>query len=150
MEIEFTVLNAENWKACAKLWSEEDREFVAANTYSIAEAQFYSKAISRALSVNGEMVGYAMFGEDEDDPDAWAIDRFMIAKAHRKSGYGFHAMKAIVKLGREQGFRKFVTSTVTTNEPMQGLLSKVGFVTEHEVRDNEYVYFLEDESASAT
>ncbi len=144
MNIEFTELNAENWESCAKLTKKEDEKFVAPNTYSIAEAQFYPKAISRAFTVNGEMVGYAIFGEDEDDPRAWAIDRFMIAKEHRKNGYGYGALKAIIDQGRDKGFSKFITSTVTTNVPMQGLLSKIGFVTEHEIRDNEYLYFLED------
>ena len=144
MKIEFTELNADNWLTCAKLTTKEDEGFVAPNTYSIAEAQFYPKAISRAFTVDGNMVGYAIFGEDEDDPNAWAIDRFMIAKEYRRNGYGFSALKAIVDQGRERGFRKFITSTVTTNEPMQNLLRKAGFKTEHELRDNEYLYFLEE------
>lgn len=144
MKIEFTKLDAENWEQCAKLWTEEDRGFVAPNTYSIAEAQFYPKAISRAFTVDGKMVGYSIFGEDEDDAKAWAIDRFMIAKEYRKKGYGYNAMKAIIDQGRERGFRRFITSTVTTNEPMQAMLRKVGFVTEHEIRDKEYLYFLEE------
>ena len=148
MEIEFTELTADNWETCAKLTTEEDvREvFVASNTYSIAEAQFYPKAISRAFTAHGEMVGYAMFGEDEDETEAWAIDRFMIAKVYRRKGYGHRALKAILAQGRERGFKKFITSTVTTNEPMQALLRKVGFSTNYEIRDKEYIYFLEDES----
>ena len=144
MNIEFTELTASNWESCAKLWSEEDKGFVAPNTYSIAEAQFYPKAISRAFTVDGKMVGYAMYGEDEDDPEAWAIDRFMIAKDSRKKGYGSSAMQAILDQGRERGFKKFITSTVTTNKPMQAMLEKVGFETEHEIRDNEFIYFLND------
>lgn len=144
MKLEFIELNADNWKTCAKLTTEEDHKLVSPNTYSIAEAQFYPKAISRAIAVDGEMIGYTMFGEHDDHSDLWAIDRFMIAEAHRRNGYGYQTMNAILDLGRAEGFQKFITSTLPTNERMQNLLTKVGFFTKHELDDGEWVYYLND------
>ena len=146
MKLGFVALDKDNWKVCAQLWDAED-QFVTPNIQSIAEAQFYSKAISRGICVGEEMIGYAMYGEDEDDAEAWAIDRFMISKQHRRRGYGAEALCMILDFGRARGFREFITSTALKNHAMQGLLSKVGFTTEHEIRDGEYLYRLEDSSA---
>ncbi len=88
-----------------------------------------------------------MYGEDEDDAEAWAIDRFMISNKFRRKGYGAEALRQILEIGRERGFRKFITSTAIKNEAMQSVLSKVGFTTEHEVRDGEYLYYREENPA---
>ena len=146
MNLDFSALNKDNWETCAQLWDAED-QFVTPNIQSIAEAQFYPKAISRAICLSGEMIGYAMYGEDEDDAEAWAIDRFMISKRYRRNGYGLAALYRILDFGRARGFRKFITSTALKNQAMQGLLSKVGFTTDYEIRDGEYLYRLEDGSA---
>ena len=64
--MEFLNINKNNWKQCVNLTDKEDI-FIASNLYSIAEAQFYPKANSKAIIVDGEMVGYIMYGEDEDN-----------------------------------------------------------------------------------
>jgi diamine N-acetyltransferase len=143
MKIEFVELNRDNWENCANLTDKEDN-YIYPNLYSIAEAQFYEKAISRAIFSNEEMVGYSLFGEDENDSEVWAIDRFMIAKAFRRNGYGAEAIIAIVEEGRSRGFKRFITSTAEKNEAMQSLLTKLGFKTNLEKRDNEIVYFIEE------
>ena len=62
----------------------------------------------------------------------------------RKNGYGSQAMMAIFDWGRAEGFQKFITSTRPTNERMQNLLTKVGFITKHELDDGEWVYYLNE------
>ena len=145
MKIEFIALNKGNWEDCAKLWNSEDR-YVTPNLRSIAEAQFYAKAISRAIFNGKQMIGYAMYGEDEDDAEAWAIDRFMISSQHRRKGYGSEALRSIIDTGRTRGFRKFITSTAVKNKAMQSLLSKVGFTTKHEIREGEHLYYFQEEN----
>ena len=90
------------------------------------------------------MIGYVLYGEDEDDPSSWAIDRFMIAKESRRKRYGTEALKAVIEAGREKGFRRFVTSTAEKNEAMRSLLTKLGFETNMEMRGNEIIYFIEE------
>jgi len=147
MNLNFVPLNKDNWNECARLWCAGD-VFVTPNVQSIAEAQFYPKALSRAVFVEDKMIGYAMYGEDEDDSEAWAIDRFMISRNHRRKGYGLEAMHCILDFGRASEFSRFVTSTALENYPMQGLLSKLGFETKHEIRDGEYLYFLFENGGS--
>lgn len=143
MKIDFVALDKDNWEECVLLWSSDD-QYVTPNLRSIAEAQFYPKAISRAIFVSEEMVGYSMYGEDEDDAEAWAIDRFMISGKFRRKGYGLEALRQILEMGRTKGFQKFITSTAIKNEAMQKLLSKVGFSTRYEVRDGEYLYYRDE------
>ena len=47
-KIEFIDLNKDNWIECVNLHREEDI-YIASNLYSIAEAQFYDKANSKAI-----------------------------------------------------------------------------------------------------
>ncbi len=142
-KIELVALDKDNWETCVNLTDKGDKH-IYPNLFSIAEAQFYDKAISRAIYVDQEMVGYAMYGEDEDDPRAWVIDRFMIAKAFRRKGYGGEAIKRIMDLGRSRGYRRFTTSTESTNIAMRILLTKLGFETDLERRDDEILYFIEE------
>lgn len=148
--IKLVELTKDNWQQCIKLWAEDDKGLVSPNVYSIAEAQFYPRAISRAIMANEQMIGYALFGQDDDDDDAWAIDRFMIGKQYRRPGYGIAAIHAIVDQGRNAGFKKFITSNVPSNTPMQTMLTQAGFSTKGELHDGEVVYFLHDTVPAAS
>ena len=139
--MEFIELNKDNWLECIQLHSQEDKH-IASNLYSIAEAQFYDKANSQAIVVDGKMVGYAMYGEDEDDSTLYWIDRLMIGKEHRRCGYASLALQKIKSIGRKVGYIKLATSTSPSNIPMQKVLTKNGFVTENQLRGNEIVYYI--------
>ncbi|MCP4177480.1 MAG: GNAT family N-acetyltransferase [bacterium] len=142
--MELLELNSENWEECVSLHSKEDN-FIASNLYSIAEAQFYDKAISRAIVVNGEMVGYVMFGEDEDKSDFFWIDRFMISGKFRRKKYGFEALNLLIDLAKSNPqYKKMGTSTHIKNLPMQSLLEKIGFYTKNEIKDDELIYYYDD------
>lgn len=138
--MEFIELNKDNWQECASLTTEEDK-YIAPNLFSIAEAQFYEEVSSRAIYVDNKLVGYTMYGEDEDYPDIFFIDRFMIAKDFRRQGLGSKAIKKLVDLGFEQGYNRIETSTALENKAMQALLEKNGFKTNNVIRDREIVYF---------
>jgi len=87
----------ENWKACVNLQlPPEQQAFVPNNLYSIAEAQFYSDARSRAVySEANELVGYALFGRDQFS-GRWKVFRLMIDAAHQRRGYGEATMMKII------------------------------------------------------
>ncbi len=59
-------ITVENWKECAGLTLHENqRNFVPGNLYSIAEAQFYPEAPTRAIyNESDEMVGFLLYGRD--------------------------------------------------------------------------------------
>ena len=139
--MEFRELDRDNWLECAKLWTEEDR-FIAPNLYSIAEAQFYPKAVSRAIYDGGRMVGYILHGEDEDHEDLYIIDRLMIAAPFRRKGLASGAIAAIVALARAEGRYSVVrSSTEPDNAAMRRGFERSGFRTEGEMDGDEIVYF---------
>ena len=140
-KIEFIDLNKDNWIECVNLYKKEDT-YIASNLYSIAEAQFYDKANSKAIIINDKMVGYTMYGEDEEDSTLYWIDRLMIGKEFRRYGYASAALQKIKDIGQQNGYIKIATSISTANMPMQQVLKSNGFVTENQLRDNEIVYYL--------
>ena len=138
--MEFIEITKDNWKDCAFLTDKDDK-YIASNLYSIAEAQFYEKAFSKAICVKNEIIGYTMFGEDEDNSEVFFIDRFMIGKLFRRKGYGTMALQKILTIGKELGFNKFETSSVPENIAMHSLLKKNGFKTNNEIREGEIVFY---------
>lgn len=141
--MEFKEVNKDNWRECIRLTKDNDT-FLASNLYSIAEAQFFDGAHSRAIYADNQMVGYTMYGIDTDNepkPDVFFINRFMIEQSHRRKGYGSKALKHIITIGFEQGYDIIETSTEPENRPMRDLLEKNGFQTNHEMLDDELVYF---------
>lgn len=140
-KIEFIDLNKDNWIECVNLHRKEDT-YIASNLYSIAEAQFYDKANSKAIIISDKMVGYTMYGEDEENSTWYWIDRLMIGKEFRRYGYASAALQKIKDIGQQNGYIKIATSISTANMPMQQVLKSNGFVTENQLRDNEIVYYL--------
>jgi len=141
MEIDFRGITKENWTECVSLHTKEDK-YIASNLYSIAEAQFYQKANSMAIYVDDIMVGYAMYGEDEEIEGLFFIDRFMIGNAFRRKGYGSRAFTRIAEMGFRSGYSKVETSTAPENLEMQEMLKGIGFKPDGEIRDEELVFFL--------
>jgi len=134
-------LDKDNWLECARLWTEEDR-FIAPNLYSIAEAQFYPKAVSRAIYDGDRMVGYVLHGEDEDHEDWYIIDRLMIAAPFRRKGLASEAIKAVFALAAAAGrFGIVRSSTEPDNAAMRRTFERNGFVTEGEMDGGEIVYW---------
>lgn len=139
--MQFKELNKDNWRECVKLMDEGDI-YIAPNLYSIAEAQFYEELFSRAIYVDDKMVGYAMFGEDEDDSTLFFLDRLMIAKAYRRRGYATMALQKFIEIGSEMGFKRFGVSSAQENVNMHQLLERSGFQTDRTVdEDNEITFY---------
>jgi diamine N-acetyltransferase len=140
--IHFVAVNKDNWQECAKLpTSEEHARFVAPNVYSIAEAQFYPLTVKACCIYAGEeMVGFAMYGPEDDDETLFWIDRLMIAKGHQGKGYGRAAMLLILDEARERGFSRVGLSTGPENAKAIRLYESLGFRATGEIDDNEAIY----------
>jgi diamine N-acetyltransferase len=97
MRVCLQPVTAANWKECAALSvAPEQQSLVPANLYSIAEAQFYSDAYSRAIyTESGQLVGYALYGRDVDS-GCWKIFRLMIDVQHQRKGYGTAALRELL------------------------------------------------------
>lgn len=139
--IHFKKITADNWEKCINLKAAcGESKFIHPNVYSIAQAQFYPKAKSRAIYNDDQMIGYTMYGQDEDDKDLYYIDRLMISEDNRGRGYGYQTIEIILNQARNEGYKVVSTSTHPENEKMQKLLIKSGFYTENEIDNGEIVY----------
>jgi diamine N-acetyltransferase len=91
-------INADNWLAVLRLETlPEQNGFVASNAFSLAEAYvYYPGAIPLAIYNDDTLVGFTMYGLDDDDGNYW-IARLMIDRRHQRKGYGRAAMEQIVE-----------------------------------------------------
>ena len=92
--------------------AEHQKEFVASNARSFAEAHFSEHAWFRAIYAGDDPVGFAMV---YDDPEAgeYFLWRFMIDAEHQGRGYGRAALEQIVAHVRKRPkATKFYTSYV--------------------------------------
>lgn len=140
--IRLVAVNKENWQECIQLpTSEEHARFVAPNVYSIAEAHFYPDTVTACCIYAGDdMVGFALYGPDEDDATLFAIDRLMIAEGHRGKGYGKAALSAILEEAKSRGFSRIKLSTNPENEKAIKLYESFGFKATGEMDGDEAVY----------
>ena len=125
--------------------SEEQRSFVASNTYSLAQAYVQPECIPLALYVENKPVGFAMYCIDESDREYW-IYRLMIDQRHQGRGYGRAAMLLLIDRIRsemdEQRHRIYI-SFEPENEIAKSLYESLGFVADGRVEYGEIVYRLE-------
>ncbi|NHM31029.1 GNAT family N-acetyltransferase [Neobacillus terrae] len=90
-------ITKENWEEAASLRVGKDqKKNVASNLYSIAEVQFLPEFEAIAIYSDDNMVGFAMYGIDEDDHNYW-IYRYMIDERYQSKGYGKAALKGIIR-----------------------------------------------------
>lgn len=126
--------------------SEGQREYIASNEDSIAEAETLPE-IARPFGIyaDGKAVGFAMFAFDEnnDDPhDKYWLWRFMIDKSLQGRGYGGAALKEIINYFRDNGAEEITLSTKESNVAALGLYRKFGFKENGEMNDDEIVLKL--------
>lgn len=125
--------------------SEEQRSFVASNTYSLAQAFVQPECVPLALYAENKPVGFAMYCIDESDREYW-IYRLMIDQRHQGRGYGRAAMLLLIDRIRsemdEQRHRIFI-SFEPENEVAKSLYESLGFVPDGRVEYGEIVYRLD-------
>lgn len=74
----------------------EQRQLVAANAVSIADAHFYpQEAWFRGIFAGDTPVGFAMLHDDPAKAE-YFLWRFMIDQNHQKKGYGSAALRLII------------------------------------------------------
>jgi diamine N-acetyltransferase len=136
-KVHLQPVTANNWKACAALEVGPGQErFLPGNLYSIAEAQFYEHAKSKAIyNEQDQLVGYALFGHDIFT-DKWKIFRIMIDKSYQRQGYGESAMREMIRqIAAEPEGREILICYQNDNQVARRLYAKLGFV-EQEIDEN--------------
>jgi diamine N-acetyltransferase len=76
---------------------EHQRDLLASNAYSIAQARFYPDYIPRAVYCDGAPAGFLLYDRRADDVDGdYAIYRFMVDHAQQGRGIGRRAMALLL------------------------------------------------------
>ncbi|KGX92994.1 spermidine acetyltransferase [Pontibacillus halophilus JSM 076056 = DSM 19796] len=86
-----------NWEDCVLLKvTEEQQKWIASNVLSLAQYQFLGEFKAMGIYHGREMIGFAMYGVDEEDGQLW-LYRFMIDVQYQRQGYGREALTLIME-----------------------------------------------------
>ena len=152
------ITNKNIWKVCALEPFEEQKDFVAENIQSLAEAYATrnegNNALPLAVYNNEDLIGFIMIGKgtvgnpDESDliKENYCLWRFMIDKKFQGQGLGWQTLDTAMALIRTFPFReekKVWLSYEPENIRARELYQKYGFVENGEMCGNEIVAVYE-------
>lgn len=128
MSISLREITPENFKECINLnVSEAQTNFVASNLMSIAQAKIYPTANPFAVYAGEKLVGFVMYGFDEDDQHFY-LGRLMIDEKHQGKGFGKAATLEVIRRMKEiKDCREIYLSFVPENTAAEKLYTSVGF-----------------------
>lgn len=143
MRVTLRDIDRENFVRCIRLEvSEEQKDFVATNVFSIAQTTVEPTYRAQAVYDGEEMVGFVMYGWDEEE-GCHCLARLMVDKNQQGKGYGRAATVAVVeRLRAEPGCRQIMLGVNPSNQSAQALYASLGFVKTGEVAHGEEVMRL--------
>ena len=124
--------------------SPEQKDFVATNQYSLAQAYAQPECVPFALYAENRPVGFAMYSLDEDDHQYW-IYRLMIDQRYQGVGYVREAMGLLIDRIRglsDEDHNRIYISFEPENAVAKALYESLGFVPDGRVLYGEVVYYL--------
>ena len=142
-EITLREVTKETFRAIAKLSvADNQKNFVANNAFSMAEASFEDEAWYRAIYADDTPVGFAMLYEDFKKAE-YGLWRFMIDQEHQGKGYGRAALTLIInRIKNHPKATKMDLHVVPENSDAIKLYTSMGFVDTGEVEWGESKYEL--------
>lgn len=146
--IRLVDITAENWeKICFLNPGMEGREYVASNSFSIAQSIYEKGWIIKGIAKEELLIGFTMYGFSEE-LTAYELCRFMIDEHYQGKGYGKQALKIIIdEMFRSYGCDKIYLSTSPNNLRGKHIYGKAGFIptgkTCGEGNDIEDIFCLE-------
>jgi diamine N-acetyltransferase len=139
-QVELREITPRNFDECVSLSvGESQKSFVAPNVRSIAQAKIYPTTEPMAVYAGDEMVGFVLFGLDEDDGRYYLV-RLMIDARFQGRGFGRAATLAVLeKLRGNPECRAVHLSFVAGNTGAQALYESIGFLATGEIAEGEIV-----------
>ena len=120
----------------------EQREYVADNAFSIAQAYFEPKAWFRAIYADETPVGFVMLSDDPDAPE-YFLWRLMIDAAQQGKGFGRQAMALLVAYVRSRpAARELLVSYHPGPRSPRDFYLKQGFCDTGRIEEGEVVLSL--------
>jgi len=124
------TITKDNWIDAISLRVKEDQvNFVASNAVSLAQLNFLENFHAKGIYYGDEMVGFTLYGIDEDDHEFW-IYRMMIDAKHQGKGYGKESVKLVIddiKAIKEERHQTITLSYEPTNVHAKRIYEKMGF-----------------------
>ena len=143
MAVELREITKETVRAICNLdVADDQREFVAPNALSIAQAHFEPKQWMRAIYVDDKPVGFILTDEDPTK-GAYYLWRFMVAAQHQRQGIGRRAMGLLIDRWRAIGAGSATLSIVEANGVALEFYESLGFRLTGEREHDELVMRLE-------
>ncbi|MCI0550755.1 MAG: GNAT family N-acetyltransferase [Anaerolineae bacterium] len=148
---EIRPVTKENWEALIDLNVRGDqKDFVASNLYSIAEAQFGEDFEGHwdfhpyGIYDGDTPVGFLMYGHNFSHPTQQAfIIRLMVDEKFQGKGYGRFAMEKMLEMFRaDERIKEVGISYEPNNEGARKLYANIGFVETGEIVEDEVVAVL--------
>ncbi len=147
MTVTLRPVTQENWRAVAHLEiGENQRQFVAPNIHSLAEAAYEPGLTPVAIYADETLVGFALFTHEPFQGE-WTftrtpyqgelgIVRMMIAKQFQHQGYGRQAMQTLIdQMRRLPGGQTIILNFIPANVGARRLYESLGFVVYEETED---------------
>lgn len=124
------TITKDNWLKAISLRVREDQvNFVASNAVSLAQLNFLDNFHAKGIYLGEEMIGFALYGIDEDDHEYW-IYRMMIDQKHQGKGYGKEAIQLVIDdilANKEERHQTITLSYEPENEHAKRIYEKIGF-----------------------
>jgi diamine N-acetyltransferase len=142
LSVKLHPITRENFEECCDLEvSEDQREFVSSNVFSLAESRFYPEFIPLAIYAGEKMVGFLMYGRDElDGKLVWTLLRMMVDRHYQRKGYGRAALELFIEQMRLKPGCKAIHATVMPgNDIAQSLYASLGFVETGDMEDGDLI-----------
>ena len=142
--IEFREIDRNNFFDVIKLSvADGQKEFVAPNLVSIAQAKAFPECICLSIYHNNILVGFTMYCIDYEDKEYW-ISRLMIDEKYQSKGYGKAAMEKLIdRIKEDKKHEVIYISFEPENTWAKHLYEKLGFAADGRVIEGEAVYKLE-------
>jgi len=143
IDVSLRPIDAETVRAiCALAVREDQRQLVAPNAVSIAEAHFSPHAWFRAVYAGDTPVGFVML-EDQPEKPEYYLWRFMIDARHQGKGYGRRALTLFIDhVAQRPSATELLTSVVQGEGSPQGFYESLGFALTGEFEDGEAMMSL--------
>jgi diamine N-acetyltransferase len=149
MDVDLREITRETVRAiCDLKVADEQREFVAPNALSIAEAHFASTHWMRAIYADDEVAGFVLTHEDPAE-GIYYLWRFMIDERYQRRGVGQRAMELLLERWRGLGAAAATLSVVPTNSGAITFYESLGFRLTGEEHGGEVVMRMEFESVGS-
>jgi len=140
MNIILREITPENFKECIELKvSDNQKTFVATNLYSIAQSKIYPTHLPFAVYDGDEMVGFVLYGFDEEE-ERFYLGRLMIDEKFQGKGYGRAAtLEVIERLKQVENCKEIYLSFVPENKNAEKLYESIGFKDTGELNGGEII-----------